>query len=148
YVTTWLCGYNAYLIDLEAARRAAMHPGIALLQERLPADARVLFVGEAQVFDAEFDYVYNTVFDESLFERWTSAAVPGVPPAEQPLRPAGEIRETFEEQGITHVFVNWSEILRYRTTYGYTEYVSPQRFRDLVQKDVLVPVPLDPARAL
>src|SRR5690606_31963389 len=58
YITTKLCGYNAYLIDLQTARSNVMHPGIALLHERLPADARVLFVGEAQVFDAEFDYVY------------------------------------------------------------------------------------------
>jgi hypothetical protein len=148
YVTTVLCGYNKYLVDLNAARGHAMHPAIVLLHERLPPDSKVLFVGEAQVFDADFDYVYNTVFDESLFERWTSAAVPGVPPAEQPLRPAEEIRATFAEHGITHVFVNWSEILRYRTTYGYTEFVSPQRFGDLVQAGVLEPVPLDPYRAL
>jgi hypothetical protein len=148
YITTYLCGYNAYLIDLETARRNVMHPGIALLHERLPPDANVLFVGEAQVFDAEFDYVYNTVFDECLFERWTSAAIPGLSPAAQPLRSAGQIRETLAEHGITHVFVNWSEILRYRTTYGYTEYVSPQRFRDLEQAGVLEPVPLDPYRGL
>src|SRR5690606_10578084 len=98
--------------------------------------------------DAEFGYAYNTVFDESLFEQWTSARVPGVPPAEQPLRPAEEIRQTLGERGITHVFVNWSEILRYRLTYGYTAFVTPERFEQLVREGVLRPVPLDGRYAL
>ena len=33
--------------------------------------------------------------------------------------------------GITHVAVNWQELLRYRTTYGYTDFVTPGRFRTL-----------------
>ena len=149
-VTTRLSGYNNYLIDLDFARHdpSRMTASIALLDNVLPTGSRVLMVGEAEVFDADFDYVYNTVFDESLFERWTAAAVPDVPADDQPLRSADDIRKTLHEQGITHLFVNWSEILRYRTTYGYTPFVSPERFAELVRAGVLAEVPLDPQRSL
>ena len=40
-------------------------------------------------------------------------------------------------EGITHVFVNWSEILRYRLTYGYTDYIFPQRFSALEDQGIL-----------
>jgi hypothetical protein len=145
FVTSALCGYNAYLIDLETAKRNASTPSIRLLNELpLPANARVLFVGEAQVFDARFDHVYNTVFDESIFQRWTSAEVPGLSDAEQPFRPLDEIRAILAEHGITHVFVNWREVERYRNTYGYTDFVTPLRFRELAAGGVLEEIPLDP----
>jgi len=139
FITTPLCGYNAYLADLQAARRqsvAISAPGIAFVN-RLPADARVLCVGEAQVFDARREVVYNTVFDRSLFQQWVAEPVPETPPAELPLRPADVIRRKLRSQGITHVYVNWPEILRYRKTYGYTDFVTPQRFRALQESGVL-----------
>lgn len=148
FVTSPLSGYNAYLIDLNHATRQAATPSIRLLNELpLPEGAKVLFVGEAQVFDARFDHVYNTVFDESIFQQWTSAAVPDVPDAEQPLRPMDEIRRTFAEHGITHVFVNWLEVARYRApgSYGYTDFVTPARFDELVAGGVLREIPRDPS---
>ncbi|MBX3436236.1 MAG: phospholipid carrier-dependent glycosyltransferase [Planctomycetaceae bacterium] len=147
FVTSALSGYNAYLIDLNAATEQAATPSMRLLNELpLPDGSRVLFVGEAEVFDARFDHVYNTVFDESIFQRWTSAAVPDVPDAEQPLRPMADIRATLAEHGITHVFVNWNEIARYRApgSYGFTDFVTPERFQTLVEGGVLREVPLDP----
>jgi hypothetical protein len=149
FITTRLCGYNAYLVDLDLARRQAATPSIALLNaQQLPAEARVLFVGEAQVFDAQFDHVYNTVFDQSWFQRWTSADR-SLPDDEQPLRAATDILATLQQHAITHVFVNWQEIVRYREpgSYGFTEYVQPERFARLVVAGVLEPVPLDPAHA-
>ena len=148
FITTRLCGYNAFLIDLDTARKDATTPSIALLENQLPSDAHVLFVGEAQVFDATFDYTYNTVFDESFFELWTAELNPSIPADQQSLLPFEMIQENFEDRGITHVFVNWSEVLRYRQTYGYTDYVSPERFRQLVAADVLSPVTLDPQQTL
>ncbi|MGD9857569.1 MAG: hypothetical protein AB7U20_21715, partial [Planctomycetaceae bacterium] len=147
FVTSALCGYNAYLIDLETARQQAATPSMRLLNELpLPEGARVLFVGEAQVFDARFDHVYNTVFDESIFQVWTSAAILDVPDAEQPLRPIAEIRAAFAVHGITHVFVNWNEIARYRApgSYGFTDFVTPARFQDLIKGSLLSEIPLDP----
>lgn len=135
-ISTGLAGYNAFLTDLEtAARFTAQHtaPEIVTLNERLPPHAMVLCVGEAEIFDARFPLLYNTVFDKSLFEEFCgeSGAEYQFRSAERPLRSAAEIRQRFVEQGITHVFVNWQEILRYRTTYGYTEFVSPRKFAEL-----------------
>ncbi|MEO1998330.1 MAG: hypothetical protein ABGZ17_24055, partial [Planctomycetaceae bacterium] len=70
FVTTVYCGYNAYLADGDAARHAAQKPGLRYLNQRLPPGARVLCVGEAEVFDAQFDIVYETVFDTSIFQTW------------------------------------------------------------------------------
>jgi 4-amino-4-deoxy-L-arabinose transferase-like glycosyltransferase len=135
FVMSGAAGNNAFLIDLERAQDAP--PGIAYLNNELPPDARVLMVGEAQVFDAEFPLVYNTVFDHSIFEQWCAAEMPGVPPEQLPLRDAAEIRRRFRDENITHLFVNWQEIHRYRTTYGYTKFVTPDRFAALVERGVL-----------
>ncbi|MFQ5731314.1 MAG: ArnT family glycosyltransferase [Planctomycetaceae bacterium] len=139
FIVTPLCGYNAYLIDDEVARKDAetTSVGIPFLNANLPADARVLCVGEAQVFDLRRDVVYNTVFDRSIFQKWFGQPVPGTPPGEWPLRPPETIRMTLREEGITHVYVNWDEVRRYRSTYGFTEFVTPQRFQQLVQAGVL-----------
>ncbi len=149
YVTSPLAGNNSYLLDHEAAKQQATTPSTALLNKMdLPDDARVLFVGEAQVFDAKFDHVYNTVFDVSIFQEWLSAT-PELPDEEQTLRSTDEIRSTLREHGITHVFVNWQEILRYRApdSYGYTDFVTPQRFGELVDIGVLKEQPIDPQLA-
>lgn len=140
FITTRLCGYNAYLADLNEAREAAEStaPGIAYLNGlRLPDDARVLCVGEAQVFDARMPVIYNTVFDRSIFEQWCAADAPGVPPGKLPMRSPEEIRRTFHEAGVRLVYVNWREILRYRPTYGYTDFVTPGRFEWLQEHGIL-----------
>ncbi|MCA9078208.1 MAG: hypothetical protein KDA93_24475 [Planctomycetaceae bacterium] len=146
YITTPLAGYNNYLIDLNLDDPPSITPSMALLNELdLPDDARVLFVGEAQVFDAKFDHVYNTVFDVSIFQDWLSAT-PDLPDGEQSLKSAEEIRSILSEHGITHVFVNWQEVLRYREpgSYGYTAFVTPERIVELAEMDVLKGLPIDP----
>jgi hypothetical protein len=97
----------------------------------------VLCVGEAQVFDAEFPLVYNTVFDNSIFQDWTADDQPNVAAADLPLRDAATIRTKLRDEGITQVLVNWQEIVRYRMTYGYTDYVAPKRFDELEKRGVL-----------
>lgn len=146
YITTPLAGYNNFLIDLNLEDPPSITPSMAVLnQQNLPEDARVLFVGEAQVFDAEFNHVYNTVFDVSIFQDWFSAT-PDLPDDEQSLKSADEIRSTLAEHGITHIFVNWQEVLRYRdpASYGYTEFVSPERFVELLEMGTLKGLPIDP----
>lgn len=144
-VTSGLSGYNAYLVDLNYSWKwtaGFTAPAIAEVDERiaagrLPAETKVLCVGEAQVFDATFPLVYNTVFDASIFQEWCAEPEPGVPGGELKLRDADSIRKTLKEHGITHVLVNWAEILRYRTTYGYADFVAPRRFAALRDLGVL-----------
>ena len=123
--------------DLDAARVTYSATSFRILNEALLEDSVVLCVGEAQVFDARFRTVYNTVFDYSIFEQLCAEETPGVPAGELPLRDTAEIRRRFREAGITHVFVNWQEIMRYRNTYGYTDFVTPARFAELQQRGIL-----------
>ncbi|MCA9091379.1 MAG: hypothetical protein KDA90_22410, partial [Planctomycetaceae bacterium] len=62
-----------------------------------------------------------------------------LPSGEKRMRPLKDIAARLSAEGITHVAVNWSEILRYRTTYKYTDYVTPARFQTLVEGDLLEP---------
>ena len=140
---TPLVGLNLYATDYAAARRAAARAGgaVSVLNEVLPADARPLLVGEAAVFEAEFEPLYNTVFDASIFQLLTTGDA-GRPDAGQPTAPADEVCRRLREARVTHVFVNWSEVLRYRETYGYTDYVTPDRIDQLVSAGALSPVAL------
>lgn len=137
YATSPFSGYNAYLMDMKVAKKNAESPVIRYLNQSLPRNAKVLCVGEAQVFDARFPLVYNTVFDRSIFQDWFAEQRPGVAEKDLPLRTADEIRATLKENGITHVVVNWAEIERYRTTYGYTKFVTRDRFQTLQRMGVL-----------
>jgi hypothetical protein len=142
YITTPLCNFNAFLLDLDLARRLAAQvtaPGIAYLNEHLPPGSRVLCVGEAQVFDAEFPLIYNTVFDRSIFEAWCGESRRAGQSASRSPRDPAAIRRTLSDAGVTHVLVNWSEIVRYRTTYGYTDFVAPEQFDGLRTAGVIGP---------
>ena len=146
FCATGFVGYNVGLTELTAAREFVSRrvgPEIAWINHALksgdlPKDTKVLLVGEAAIFPAEFAYAYNTVFDRSLFEEWCGAAG-DVAAQDRPLRTPDEIRATLAAHGITHLYVNWGEIWRYRQTYGYTDFVHPARFTELIEARVLEP---------
>ena len=140
FITTVNCGLNTWLGDLTEIRdnsEFTSEPVAYLNRMRLPTDSKVLFVGEAQVFDVRVPLVYNTVFDISIFEQWCSANEPGVPAADQKMKSAEDIRERLRREDITHILVNWQEILRYRTTYGMTEFLAPWRFGHLQKQGIV-----------
>ena len=133
-----LVGFHVGLQDLEAARQTTIRSDIRFLNETLPADATVLMVGEAEVFDATFPLAYNTVFDECLFKAWTTLPDDSRRPVtERRMLPPEQTLQKLREHGITHIFVNWGAVLRYRLTYGYTEYVDPARLQQLLDDGVL-----------
>lgn len=137
-ITTLHPAERSWLGEMNELRTAAERtvPGIALLNQSLPPDARVLMVGEAQIFDARFDLRYNTVFDPSLFVEWCSAR-PAAAQDARTLLPVDVIRSRFQKEGITHVFVNWKELLRYRLTYGSPDFLAPASLRQLQQNELL-----------
>ncbi len=141
-----LVGFQVGLMDLSAVRQMPVRADFRILNSTLSQDSRVLMVGEAEVFDLSIPVVYNTVFDESLFERWTADESDERRwSAERRMKSANDIRQTLHARGISHVYVNWLEILRYRRpgSYTYTDYVMPSRLRQLVDTGVLAPpVPL------
>jgi len=133
-----LVGFHVGLMDLDAARQTTIRSDIRHLNETLPSDARVLMVGEAEVFDATFPLAYNTVFDDCLFESWTTLPDDSQRPVtERRMLPPEQTLQKLRKRGITHIFVNWGAVLRYRMTYGYTEYVDPARFQRLLDDGVL-----------
>jgi hypothetical protein len=91
----------------------------------------VLLVGDAQPFDLEPRALYSTCFDDSPFERIVRDQT------------ADAIRAGFAAEGITHVYVRWDEIERYRRpgNYGFTDFVQPAVFDRLVAEGVLEPLP-------
>lgn len=139
-VTSSLGGYNNFLLDMEIAGRDVARitaPEIVLLNERLPAGSKVLAVGDAELFEARFPVIYNTVFDHSIFESWCADETSELPAGERPLRDTAAIRRELAAAGITHIYVNWHEILRYRTSYGYTDFVTPRRFAELERRGLI-----------
>lgn len=141
-IVSGLGGYNEFLLDMGQARPRALSiesPEIAILNERLPPGSKVLSVGDAEMFEARFPVVYNTVFDRSIFEQWLADETSPLPPAERPLRDAEAIRSKLAAEGITHIYVNWQDVLRYRLpgNYGYTPFVAPKRFAELRRLGVL-----------
>jgi hypothetical protein len=136
-ITSGLSGPNGYLIDLDEARPRIAGVSFTHLNTKLPQGSKVLCVGEAEVFDLTVPVVYNTVFDRSIFQMW--AADPSSTPMEKDLkfRDPQAIRDKLHSERITHIFVNWAEILRYRTSYGYTDFVTRQRFLDLQELGII-----------
>jgi hypothetical protein len=123
-------GYNRYFVPFarlrdDSERVDAWHRYL----NRHAKQGRVLLVGDAQPFDLEMPVLYNTCFDDSIFERLVKGRSPQ------------EVRAALVEQGITHVVVDWGEIARYRRTYGFTEFVQPAVFDPLVADGVLAPLP-------
>lgn len=88
----------------------------------------VLTVGDAAVFDLKAPVLYNTCFDDCIFEQLVKG------------KKSNEIRAELASRNIAYVFVNWSEIDRYRGTYGFTDFVQPEVFARLVEQGILIPV--------
>ena len=143
FITTPLCGFNAYLSDLGKAREGAENTAESIhylnqLVGAQPFSGTVLCVGEAQVFDARMPVIYHTVFDQPIFRDWLATRpAEEVPDRDWPLQPIAKVREKFESAGVTLMLVNWQELLRYRRTYGYSDFVTPQRFQWLREQGLL-----------
>ena len=130
YCSTALAGLNEWTGDLDAMRTGVprmLNPPLARLDAELPPGAKPLLVGQAAVFHMTHPVVYNTVFDRDTFE------------AIDRDRSPDEVRAEFARRGITHVYVDWHEVDRYRApgNYGFTPYVTPERFARLVRAGVL-----------
>ncbi len=126
-------GDNRYFRSLEELRveSVQLDPWHTYLNEHADEVGRVLLVGDAQPFDLEVPSLYNTVFDDSLFEQFVRDKSPE------------EVRKALLERGVSHVYVHWPEIERYRSpgNYGITEFLQPRIFADLVTAGVLEPLP-------
>jgi hypothetical protein len=124
-------GDNRYFVSLgrlrdDPLRVTAWHRYF----NREVSHGRVLLVGDAEPFDLEMPVLYSTCFDDSPFELLSKG------------RTAAEAWSGLRAKGITHVYVDWGEIERYRRSgYGFSAYFRPEVFRRLVDKGVLRSLP-------
>ena len=82
-----------------------LHP---YLDDHVAADRRVLLVGDATPYDLSVPVFYNTVFDSSIFEQIAgNLSAPDVAAALAELR-------------ISHIYVVWVEVARYRSLRAIT----------------------------
>jgi hypothetical protein len=134
-----ICTDNRYLADLNSLRVDArrVNPWHLYFNAHRDEVRRLMLVGDAQAFDVEVPVVYNTVFDDSVFEQLSRGRTPA------------EIRRALDDRGISHIYVAWDEIARYRRpgNYGVSEFLQPQQFADLVTAGVLEPLPALPGSA-
>jgi len=86
----------------------------------LPAEARLLLVGEAQGYYLPAETMYATAFDVHPLARLLR----------EEANPAAVVRRLREELGVTHIWVNWPEMRRLAYTYGYP----PELVSDLPQR--------------
>ena len=88
---------------------------------------QVLLVGQAAVFYVNHPVVYNTVFNKETIETLASG------------KDSEGLRRALHELHLTHIYVDWFEIQRHRKPggYGFTNFVTPERFARWVQDGVL-----------
>ncbi len=131
-ILTPLSGPVDWTADLQRLRRevpASVNPALTTMDRNLPPDAKPLLVGQAAVFYLNRDLVYNSVFNPEIIEVIAQG------------RSAGAIRAELHRLGVTHLYVDWSEIERHRKPggYGFTDFVTQELFDRLVAAGVLGP---------
>ena len=130
YSSTALAGLNEWTGDLVGLRTGVprmLNPPLVRLDAELPAGAKPLLVGQAAVFHLNRPIVYNTVFNNETIETIAKGRTPD------------QIRDELRRLSVTHIYVDWFEVERYRSpgNYGFTKFVEPQVFARLVQAGIL-----------
>jgi hypothetical protein len=128
--TTALTGLNEWTRDLAVLRHdlpRRLNPPLAAIDRELPPGAKVLLVGQAAVFHLDHQVLYNTVFNPEIIELLAKDRTPE------------ELHQALRAHGITHIYVDWKEIKRHRDPhgYGFTEFVTRERFAKWVEAGVL-----------
>lgn len=112
-----------------------IHHAHRYLNEHIAPGYRALLVGDAQVFDLEVPVLYNTCFDDCIFEQLMRG------------RSHEEQLAVLREHRISHIFFLWRELDRYRSpgNYGYSEFASRElvRFELAERQGLLRRVPLE-----
>lgn len=147
YCTTGLCGspnYTTRLLTERDVNIVRFWPAVALANDRafVKHDETVLFVGFAGVYDSAPKARYNTVFDDNLLELLVRES-----PASENLKATDEIRAALATAGIDFIIVDWNWIERYRSpgNYGFTDFIKPALFEDLIRRDLIQRVGLPPS---
>lgn len=124
---------NRYLADLNLLRNDPLRvePWHRYVNGHADEISRLLLVGDSEPFDLDVPVIYNTVFDRNIFERLARGKEPA------------EVAAELAALGVSHVYVSWREIERYRSpgNYGITNFLQPAVFDKLVRAGVLKELP-------
>ncbi len=88
-----------------------VYPAMQLINNSLPANARILFIGEARTFYCDRPFVAPTVFNDQPIEKAVAEA-----------KDADAVYRVLHEQGFTHILLNMQELIRLQDptkAYGY-----------------------------
>jgi len=87
--------------------RGVLEP-IIWMNENLPKDAKVLYVGEARVYYATHPVLWSTAFDQHPLSALSREA-----------KTPDELVAALRARGVTHLYVNYAELERLRSGYNY-----------------------------
>jgi 4-amino-4-deoxy-L-arabinose transferase-like glycosyltransferase len=109
--------------DEFAARmgQGALEP-IIWMNEHLPRNAEVLYIGEARVYYANNPVLWSTAFDQHPLTAMSREATTGK-----------ELLARLRSRGVTHVYVNLSELARLQNGYHYMADANWSLINDLLQ---------------
>lgn len=115
-----------YFTDYQLLKEATAGPDVPILAALVPADRCAIVEGKADVFYMQTPIHYHTCFDRSPLV-WLID------------KTAAERKEILAARKVSHVYVNWDEIARFRSpgNYGFAEFVTPEFFAELVSQGVL-----------
>jgi 4-amino-4-deoxy-L-arabinose transferase-like glycosyltransferase len=95
---------------------------IVWMNENLPSDAKVLYVGESRVYYAKQPVVWSTAFDQHPLTAMSNEA-----------KTTEELLAALRAKGVTHVYMNFAEWDRLRRGYDYMADANWDRIRDTLQ---------------
>jgi hypothetical protein len=99
----------------------ALEP-IIWMNDHLPQNAKVLYIGEARVYYAKHPVLWSTAFDQHPLTAMSRQANTGE-----------QLLALLRAQGVTDVYVNYSELARLRNGYHYMADANWSLIDDLLQ---------------
>lgn len=129
YSSTALTAMTDWTADLTLLRTSVpkmLDPALFEADQSLPPGSKILIVGQAAVFHVNHPILYNTVFDEEIFETLARDKTPE------------QVLANLKHLGVTHIYVDWYHIDRFRSpgNYGFTDFMRPAEFDRLVKAGV------------
>ncbi|MHB8974812.1 MAG: hypothetical protein ACYC3X_30690 [Pirellulaceae bacterium] len=119
---------NSFLVSLDQLRDDPRVTTVSIahryLNAHVPPGRQALLVGDAGVFNLRVPSLYSTCFDTCILEQLTRG------------RDAAQRRAQLAEQRVSHIYVNWAEIRRYRQpgNYGFSDYVTPALLHEELER--------------
>lgn len=118
--------YRPYFQSLAALRDDTLRVKtiIRALNSHREEVRMALFVGEAEVFDSEVPTLYNTCFDDVIWDEFIKD------------KDSKQVYDELVRRNISHIYVDWAEIDRYRQpgNYGFKSEISVSLFEKMIQE--------------